>query len=91
MAIDTVRWLPVRPAFDDYRGSKENRLRKAAEFNSMAQRVADHVNSLAANDPHRQQYMFASIARDLGLTTDQVRSALPDGGYNGITLSVRGA
>lgn len=81
--------LPLTPDFKVYRGSKENLRRKATEYNAIAQRVADHVNTLVANNPDEiQQYMFASIARDLRLTIDQVRSAIPDGGYNGITFSV---
>jgi hypothetical protein len=34
-------------------------------------------------------YTFDSIARNLGLTVDEVRSALPEGGYNGISFGVR--
>ena len=84
--------LPVQPRFKSYLGSKENLRRKAAEHNAMAQRVADYVNSLAANNPNEiQQYTFSTIARDLGFTTDQVRSAIGDGGYNGITFGVRKA
>jgi hypothetical protein len=55
----------------------------------MAHRVAEHVNMLIANNPDAiQEHMFASIAHDLGLSTDQVRSAISDGGYNGITIRV---
>jgi hypothetical protein len=84
--------LPVMPHLKVYRGSKENLRRKAAQHNAIAQRVADHINALVANNPREiQQYMFATIARDLGLKTDQVRSAIYDGGYNGITFGVREA
>jgi hypothetical protein len=84
--------LPVTPKFKLYRGSKEKLRRQAAAHNAMAQRVADHVNTLAANNPDEvQQYLFATIADDLGLTTDQVRSAISTGGHNGITFGVRDA
>jgi hypothetical protein len=36
-----------------------------------------------------QVYFFGSIAYDLGLTDEQVREAISDGGYNGITIRVR--
>lgn len=84
--------LPLRPHLKQYRGSKENLRRKNTEYNAMAHKVAAHVNRLIANNPNEmQQYMFASIAHDLGFTTDQVRAAISDGGYNGITIGVKEA
>jgi hypothetical protein len=81
--------LPLTARFKHYRGSKEALHRKSSEAAAVAQRVANHVNTLIANNPDEtQQYFFGSIAHDLGLTTDQVRSAISDGGYNGITLRV---
>ena len=63
--------------------------RKTAEYNEMATRVVEHVNALIANNAdENQQYMFAEIAIDLGLTADQVRSAISYGGHNGITIHV---
>lgn len=83
--------IPLSPKLKYYRGGKESIRRKTAEFNAKARRIADHVNRLMADNPREiQQYMFASIARDLGFTTDEVRNAISDGGYNGITLGVRG-
>jgi hypothetical protein len=82
--------LPLRPNLKFYRGSKRHLQRKNAEYNAMAERVADYVNALIANNPNEiQQYLFGTIASDLGLTVDQVRSAISDGGYNGITVGVR--
>jgi hypothetical protein len=81
--------LPLTPNLRDYRGSKENLRRKNAEYNAMAHRVAEHVNRRIADNPNKiQQYMFANIAHDLGFTTDQVRAAISDGGYNGRTIGV---
>ena len=72
-----------------YRGSKENLRRRNIAFNSMARRVAVHLNTLIANNPRPiQVYSFARLAQDLGLTTDEVRSAISNGGYNGITFGV---
>lgn len=81
--------LPLQPRLDDYRGSKENLRRKVAEHNAMAQRVVDHLNTLIANDPRDlQQYIYADIAHDLRLSTDEVQSAVMYGGHNGITVGV---
>ncbi|WP_245432954.1 hypothetical protein [Mesorhizobium sp. WSM3866] len=83
--------LPLRPSLKSYRGGKANVQLKTAKANALAQRIADHINMLIANDPHEmQQYLFASIARDLGCSTDAVRSAISDGGYNGISIRVLG-
>jgi hypothetical protein len=79
--------LPLRPYLKHYSGSQENPRRKTAEYNEMATRVVEHVNALIANNPDEsQQYMFAEIAIDLGLTADQVRSAFSYVGRNGITI-----
>jgi hypothetical protein len=81
--------LPLRPYLKHYSGSQENPRRKTAEYNEMAIRVVEHVNALIANNAdENQQYMFAEIAIDLGLTADQVRSAISYGGHNGITIHV---
>jgi|SRR5947209_5025833 len=82
--------FPIRAHRKSYRGSKADLQRMAADYNAKANRVAEHLNTLAANNPAEiQQYMFADLARDLGFTTEEVRSAISDGGYNGITLGVR--
>jgi len=55
----------------------------------MASKVAAHLNRLIASNPDEtQQYMFANLAHDLGYSTDEVRTAISDGGYNGITFHV---
>jgi ATP-dependent protease ClpP protease subunit len=59
--------LAVTPQFKVYRGSKERLRKKAIEHNAMAQRVADHVNKLAANNPDEiQQY----TSRQLHVTSE---------------------
>jgi hypothetical protein len=81
--------LPLRPRLKSYRGSKENLHRKNTDYNAMASRVAEHLNTLIANNPDEiQQYFFGMIALDLGLTVEQVWSAISDGGHNGITIRV---
>ncbi|MGY2986482.1 putative lipoic acid-binding regulatory protein [Bradyrhizobium sp. USDA 4508] len=81
--------IPPIPHVKIYRGSKENLQRKNAQEVATAHRIAEHLFKLIANNPDEiQQYIFAVIAIDLGVTTDQVRSALSDGGYNGITLRI---
>jgi hypothetical protein len=81
--------LPLTPHLKFYGGSKEALQRRNADYNSMATKVAGHVNSLIADNPDRSQmYTFATIARDLRLTVAQVREALPEGGFNGISFGV---
>jgi hypothetical protein len=81
--------LPLRPHFKHYSGSEEDPRRKTAEYNEMATRVIEHVNALIANNSdENQQYMFAEIAIDLGLTADQVRSAFSYVGHDGMTIHV---
>lgn len=81
--------IPVRPQLKDYNGRNEARRRKVDEFNAMAQRVVDHVNILIANNPNEiQEYNFHLIAIDLGLSAEDVQSAIMYGGHNGITLGV---
>lgn len=82
--------LPLTPHLKRYRGAKAALQRKNYEYNMMAHRVAEHLNMLIANNADDgQMYVFDTIAYDLGLTTDQVREAISDGGYHGITVGVR--
>lgn len=81
--------FPLRPRYKAYRGSKESVRRKIDEFNGKARRIAEHVNRLVANNPNTVQvYGFANIAIDLGYSVDEVRSAISNGGFNGITFGV---
>jgi hypothetical protein len=82
--------LPISPRLKRYSGSKPELMRKSLSEQAIAIKIAEHVNALIANNPSEiQQYIFADIASDLDVTTEQVRSAISDGGYNGITLRVR--
>lgn len=81
--------VPVVPHFRRYRGSNESIRRKTAQFNEIAQRIADHVNAQITNDPREiQQYLFGMIAIELGVDVELVREAISNGGYNGITLRI---
>jgi hypothetical protein len=81
--------LPVKPRRDSYCGSNAQRRRRAADFNDMAAKIANHVNAEIAKNPEEiQQYLFAMIANDLGLSENQVRSAIPSTGFNGATFRV---
>lgn len=81
--------VPIQPRLKSYRGANEATRRQVAKYNAMAIRVADHINRQIANDPsEHQQYLFGFVAIDLGLTKEQVRSAIEDGGFNGITLAI---
>ncbi len=82
--------LPISPRLTRYSGSKPELMRKSLSGQAIAIKIAEHVNTLVANNSAEiQQYIFADIASDLDVTTEQVRSAISDGGYNGITLRVR--
>ena len=81
--------LPIRPRYDTYRGAKPNLQRQAAEFNRLANKIADHFNVLIANKPDEmQQYIYGYVAIDLGVDVEMVRRVILGGGYNGITLRV---
>ena len=84
--------LPLRPHLKVYRGPNACTRQKVDAHNVLVQRIADHVNALAANDPRPiQNYTFATIAADLGLTKIQVRSAVLGGVANGLMFSVTSA
>jgi len=81
--------FPIRAHIKSYRGANPKKQADNVAHNLAAQRVARHLNMLVANDPAENQvHSFASMAIDLGVTVELVRSAISDGGYNGITLKV---
>ncbi|MBP0116384.1 hypothetical protein [Bradyrhizobium vignae] len=81
--------LPLQPRLKGYRGADPKKRRKAAEHNEMARRVVDHVNKLIANNPEpSQQYLWYEVARDLGLTVEDVESAVMYGGHHGVTVGI---
>lgn len=81
--------LPIRPHLKSYRGANPEKARKTAQFNRDAQRVADYLNKQIADDPaENQQHFFAEIGLKLHVSDELVRSAIPFGGYNGITIRV---
>jgi len=81
--------LPPIPFVKFYRGSKPEKQRENARAVERAYRIADHLFTLMANDPRDVQvHLFAEIARDLNVTTEQVRDAVSTGGYNGITVNL---
>lgn len=83
--------LPIQPHFKGY-GRSERTHERAAAFNHMAQRVADHIHKLILEDPASMQvYSFGQIALTLGLDVDDVRAAISGGGYNGISFGVDAA
>jgi hypothetical protein len=81
--------LPLMPRLKSYRGANPKKQRQTASMNSNAARIVDHLNRLIANDPSEvQMHAFEYIAIDLGVSVEDVRAAIPGGGYNGITLRV---
>ena len=84
--------LPLRPHLKVYHGPNACTEQKVDAHNILAQRIAEYVNTLVANDPRPiQSYTFAKIAADLGLTKIQVRSAVLGGVANGLMFSVTSA
>jgi hypothetical protein len=77
----------IRAHHRSYKGSKPEIRRKAAEFNALANRIAEHVNRKIRECPDEiQQYHYSAIANELGIDEELVREAISDGGYNGITI-----
>ena len=64
--------VPLTP--NPYRGSDLKQRRKAAEHNALAERVVAHLNKRIADDPDEDQsYNYGFVAKDLGLTAEQIR------------------
>jgi 16S rRNA C1402 N4-methylase RsmH len=81
--------LPSIPRYKRYRGSKPQLQRKNAQEIETAHRIAKEFFRRVADNPlELQVHYFATIAADLGVTTEQVRAAIGGGGYNGITLRI---
>lgn len=84
-----MAFLPISPKLDSYRGGDARKKRRRDEWNALANRIADHLNRRIATDPaERQQYLFHEIAGRVGCAVDDVRRAIGDGGWNGITIGV---
>jgi hypothetical protein len=55
----------------------------------MAVRIADRLHEIVlADQGDKQMHTYFDIGRPLGLDPDQVRAAIGQGGYNGISFSV---
>ncbi len=82
--------VPVQGRYKEYRGGKPALRDQVAAHNAMVDRVITHINTQVAKDPDElQQILYGFVALDLGLTKEQVASAMMYGGSNGITLRVR--
>ena len=79
---------PVHFPRQFYRGSKDNLRRRAADANRLIKQVEDYVNAQGKIDPEPfHQYIYASIAHELGLDPNEVRRlCMVDGGHNGFTV-----
>jgi hypothetical protein len=82
--------VPVQGRYKESRGANAAMREKVAAHNAMVDRIVAYINKQVACDPDElQQYLYGFVAIDLGLTKEQVSSAVMDGGSNGITLRVR--
>ena len=81
---------PVSVPRKHYRGSKVSLRRKAAEYNSVAQRLEEYVNRKVEEDSDSDcsRFMYGYIAADTGLSEETVRTVLfgVDCGHNGLTV-----
>lgn len=81
--------LPLQPKVDGYSGSDVRKLRKAREHNELARNVVDYLHRKLAHLPNGvHQFLWADIAHEMELSTDQVRSTVRYEGHNGITIKV---
>lgn len=81
--------IPIQGRYKEYRGANAAMRERVAAHNRMVDRIVTHLNTQVANDPaERQQYLYGFVALDLGLTKEQISSAVRDGGSNGISLRV---
>lgn len=81
--------VPIQGRYKEYRGANAAMRERVAAHNRMVDRVVAHLNAQIANDPaEQQQYLYGFVALDLGLTKEQISSAVMYGGSNGISLRV---
>lgn len=82
--------VPIQGRYKDYRGGKPAMRDRVAAHNAMVDRVIAYINAQIVNDPDElQQILYGFVALDLGLTKEQVASAVMYGGSNGLTIRVR--
>jgi hypothetical protein len=87
-----VSAMPVYPFHvprSRYRGNNPRLLRKAQRHNEIARACEDYLNrKVTGQRDDVQIYIYGFMARDLGLTTDEVRDVMSpvDCGHNGITI-----
>jgi hypothetical protein len=80
---------PLEIPRDLYRGHDPARLRKAARFNALAERLEQHLNSLVEKSNDRSQvFNYGGIAIDLRIDRKEVENVLfgVEAGGNGITI-----
>jgi hypothetical protein len=85
-----MREYPVSVRRDSYRGANAAKQRKAAEYNRVASRVADYINSDLRDKPTDKIYTYlsAQIAQELGENSELVHEIVfsIDCGHNGVTI-----
>jgi hypothetical protein len=81
--------LPLRARLKNVTGSTERARRKAIDDNATAERVIKHLHRLIVKNPEREQrYLWADVARQLSLSTEEVERAVMYGGHHGIRVVV---
>lgn len=81
--------IPLQARIKNVTGSTDRARRKVIDDNALAERVIEHLHRLIARNPEQeQQYLWADIARELSLSSDEVGQAVMYGGHHGIRVVV---
>jgi hypothetical protein len=85
-----MKVFPIHVPRSLYRGSKQSLRQKAADYNRDAAHLEKYLNDrIQASPSPIQQYIYGSIAPDVGLPLERVREILfgVDSGHNGLTVA----
>jgi len=85
-----MRQYPITVVGDAYKGSKENKIRKAQESWRIANKIEKHINNIMKGLPENCIKMFKSyiVASEINEDPETVRKLIMgiDGGSYGMTL-----
>ena len=83
---------PIKVPHDLYSGRNQARLRKAAAFNELAEKLERHINERVENSPYAIKiFSYESIALDLDIPAPEVENVLfgVECGGKGLTVTKR--
>jgi hypothetical protein len=85
-----MKVFPIHVPRSRYRGGKPSLRQKASDYNRDAERLEKYLNDrIQASPSSVQQYIYGSIAPDVGLPLERVQEILfgVDCGHNGLTVA----